>query len=613
MKPYFDMKILSILIVIAIIAISYGLFFYFQSITENQIRSSLFAQQEMRQQESTKAIANHIESDLSYFMSNLRLLASSPSIQRLNDAPLSAEARTLTREVFTDLNSYSPQNPGPNVDRLFLVDRNGIILLDVHQSSTEQNFEGSDISSMEYFQEVRTTMAPVFSKGIDGLDGNYKIALAQPILDINGKFAGLVVAKLLTSTFFQHYGNIYDIQSQYLAVLDRNSVHLVHPVQSLIGTPFFGEFAQEATGRTRVLNELVTNVIAGQPGQAVYEFVNGERLTTGHPIYLEGEPTYFVFIITPTSVIYANIADVLSAQRIQTFSLLAVTTASIFVLIIFLAMWNSNLRKAVAAKTEELVDANKQLSIANEQLIENYERLRASDRLQKEFINVAAHELRTPVQPIIGLSDVLLSQKSTDPETRILLEAIRRNANRLYHLSSDILDVARIESKSLRLVKKDVDLVSLLKQAVEDANDKLGDGKVKIVLQEPRDKHMRAFVDVERIHQVLSNLLDNAMKFTEEGAITVSAEKSGSDFVIKVTDTGTGIHPEILPNLFNKFATKSEKGTGLGLYISKSIIEAHGGKIWAENNKDGKGAMFAFSLPVTATDKVQDGIVEKSR
>jgi signal transduction histidine kinase len=613
MKPYLDTKVFSILIVIAIIAISYGLFFYFQSITENQIRSSLFAQQEMRQRESTKAIANHIESDLSYFMSNLRLLASSPSMQRLNDAPLSAEARTLTREVFAELNSYSPQNPGPNVDRVFVADRNGIILLDVHQSSTDQDFEGSDISSTEYFQEVRTTMAPVFSKGIKGLDENYKIALAQPIIDANGDFAGLVVAKLLTSTFFQHYGNIYDIQSQYLAVLDRDSVHLAHPVRSLVGAPFFGEFAQEATGRTEVLNELVTNVIAGQTGQAVYEFVNGERLTTGHPIYLEGEPTYFVFVITPTSVIYANIADVLSTQRIETFSLLAGTTATIFVLIVFLAMWNSNLRKAVAAKTEQLVDANKQLSIANEQLIENYERLRASDKLQKEFINVAAHELRTPVQPIIGLSDVLLSQKDTDPETRLLLETISRNAKRLYRLSSDILDVARIESKSLRLVKKEVDLVSLLKQIVEEANDRLIDNKVQLMFAESKANKVTAFVDSERVQQVLSNLLDNAVKFTEEGPITVSLEKNEGDVVVKVTDTGPGIHPDILPKLFNKFATKSEKGTGLGLYISRSIIEAHGGHIWAENKKDGRGAIFTFSLPLTATDKVQDRIVEKSK
>jgi two-component system sensor histidine kinase VicK len=134
-----------------------------------------------------------------------------------------------------------------------------------------------------------------------------------------------------------------------------------------------------------------------------------------------------------------------------------------------------------------------------------------------------------------------------------------------------------------------------------------------LMFAEPKDNKVTAFVDADRVQQVLSNLLDNAVKFTEEGAITVSLEKNEGDVVVKVTDSGPGIHPDILPKLFNKFATKSEKGTGLGLYISRSIIEAHGGHIWAENKKDGRGAIFTFSLPLTATDKVQDRIVEKSK
>jgi signal transduction histidine kinase len=436
----------------------------------------------------------------------------------------------------------------------------------------------------------------------------------------DGKFKGSVIATPLVSTFFQHYGNIHDIGSQYLAVLDRDSVQLVHPVSSLVGTPFFGEATQEATGHIEVLNNLVAKVMAGQSGEAVYEFRNGERLTTGYPVYLAGQPTYFVFVITPTSVIYANVADALSAQRIETFSLLAGTTASIFVLIVFLAMWNNNLRKAVIAKTEQLVEANKQLSIANDQLTENYEQLRASERMQKEFINVAAHELRTPIQPIIGLSDLLLNRqhininnRPIDQETRVLLETIRRNARRLYRLSSDILDVTKIESRAMHLEKKEVDILELLKQVVEEAKSQIADGnKIEVVLVTPRngekddDGQMKVFADSQRIQQVISNLLDNAIKFIEQGTITVTAEKKeggeGRDvIVVKVIDTGSGIHPDVFPQLFTKFVTRSDRGTGLGLYISKSIIEAHGGKIWAENNKDGRGATFSFILPVAAS------------
>lgn len=615
MKKYHpDLKILSVLIVIAIIAISYGLFFYLQTTTENQIRSSLFRQQELRQQESTKAIANHIESDITLILSELRVLAQSPVFQTNDEL---RNANSLTKDTFTQINTDSQGNQEQLIDRLIIIDENGIILIDVHEpkaDDSDQNFEGSDVSSTEYFQQSKTTLMPTFSKGIKGLDGGLKIAISYPILDESGKLLGLVTAKALASTFFQHYGNIYDIQSQYLAVLDRDSVQLVHPVQSLVGTPFFGEFTQDATVRTEVLNSLVSKVMSGQSGQAVYEFSNGERLTTGYPIYLGGQPSYFVFVITPTSVIYANIADALSTQRIETFSLLAGTTATILVLIIFLAMWNSNLRQAVAAKTEQLIDANRQLSIANEQLVENYEQLHASEKMQKEFINVAAHELRTPVQPIIGLTDMLLSQRSVDPETRLLLEAIHRNAGRLHRLSSDILDVTRIESRSLRLAKNKVDLVKLLKQGIEEAKTQILNGKIELVLVEPQEKHLQVFVDNQRIEQVLSNLLDNAIKFTEQGTITVTAEKQDSDtVVVKVTDTGSGIHPDIFPKLFNKFASKSEKGTGLGLYISKSIIEAHGGRIWAENNKDGIGATFAFSVPIAVPGgdhKMDSQIVE---
>jgi len=603
-----DLKAISILIVIAIIAISYGLFFYFQSATENQIKSSLFIQQELRQEANTKALANHIESDLSLVMANLGILASSPGFQ-ITDGSNLAENRALMRAVLDQMNTDSQGNHAYIMQRIFLIDKNGLVLADVHEAGIDENLEGSDASSMEYFQEVKSTLKPTFSKGYVGLDGSLKIAVSYPILDESGGFLGVISAMALSSTFFQHYGNIYDIESQFLSVLDIDSVYLIHPLQSLVGRPFFGEFAQNVTSRTEALNNLIVDVMQGQPGRAVYEFRGVERLTTSHPIYLEGEPTYFVFVITPTSSVYANVDVALSSQRIETFSLLAGTTATIFILIIFLAMWNSNLRNAVRAKTEQLMEANKQLSIANKQLTENYEKLHASEKMQKEFINIAAHELRTPVQPIIGLSDVLLGeQQSFDPRTRHLLQAIHRNAIRLYHLSSDILDVTRIDSGSMQLAKKEVGVAEILKLAVKTGETLIADGcRIKLVLATPQAENLRVFADKERIHQVLLNLLSNAIKFTEKGTITVTSEKKGSDVVIKVIDSGTGIDPEIMPRLFTKFASKSDHGTGLGLYISKSIVKAHGGRIWAENKTDGKGAMFAFSLPVIMAAPIDAG------
>lgn len=236
---------------------------------------------------------------------------------------------------------------------------------------------------------------------------------------------------------------------------------------------------------------------------------------------------------------------------------------------------------------------------------ELYERLEAHDRMQKEFINIAAHELRTPTQAILGYSELL--QNVSGEHAVDMLKALTRNAYRLQSLITDILDVARIESDSLIIEKGKLNLTDLVTTVIEDAKNQVevSGKKIKISyfhkqmqegLQENKDLIIEA--DKERIFQVISNLLSNALKFTKEGSIAVTIEKVQKEVIVKVKDSGSGIDREIFPKLFEKFASKSEKGTGLGLFISKNIIEAHGGRIWAENNPDGIGAMFAFSLPL---------------
>jgi signal transduction histidine kinase len=180
------------------------------------------------------------------------------------------------------------------------------------------------------------------------------------------------------------------------------------------------------------------------------------------------------------------------------------------------------------------------------------------------------------------------------------IKMIARNARRLQRLSEDILDIARIESSSLTLHKSLFNLKDVLMLLVEDCRKQIQmDGReVKIIHKQLDD--LEVYADKERIMQVLGNLLSNALKFTKQGTITVHSEQSNdkSQLIVKVTDTGLGIDPALLLRLFTKFATKSDKGTGLGLYISKSIVETHGGKIWAENNHDGKGSTLTFTLPV---------------
>jgi signal transduction histidine kinase len=235
---------------------------------------------------------------------------------------------------------------------------------------------------------------------------------------------------------------------------------------------------------------------------------------------------------------------------------------------------------------------------------ELYEKLEAHDRMQKEFINIAAHELRTPTQAILGYSELL--QDDSGEHTADMLKALTRNAYRLQRLITDILDIARIESGTLILEIESVNLTDLITTAIGDAKNqvKISGKSIEIsyfhkqIQDAQQKKDLIVDADKDRILQVLSNLLSNALKFTKEGSIAVTTEKVENEVIVKVKDSGSGIDREIFPNLFERFVSKSEKGTGLGLFISKNITLAHGGRIWAENNPDGIGAMFAFSLPI---------------
>jgi signal transduction histidine kinase len=232
---------------------------------------------------------------------------------------------------------------------------------------------------------------------------------------------------------------------------------------------------------------------------------------------------------------------------------------------------------------------------------ELYEKLKSHEKMQKEFINIAAHELRTPTQAILGYAELSQMQGSNVNKDEALSKIVK-NAERLQRLTEDILDVTRIESQTLKLDKRKFDLRDMAASVLDDYRNRIQNGKnVGLVLLNA-DKAAFVVADKGRISQVLSNLVSNALKFTKSGTVSVSIEEVKNDdynkeFIAAVKDTGTGLDSDIMTQLFTKFVSKSQTGTGLGLFISKSIVEAHGGRIWAENNPDGKGATFRFSLP----------------
>jgi signal transduction histidine kinase len=223
--------------------------------------------------------------------------------------------------------------------------------------------------------------------------------------------------------------------------------------------------------------------------------------------------------------------------------------------------------------------------------------------MQKEFINVAAHELRTPIMPILGEAELIENDISDNESARISREQISsiiRNAKRLDRLAADILDVTNIEGKSLKLNKTTFDIDDILSQLVIEYSrqiekDVAKNKKIKISYE---PLHVMVFADNYRITQVISNIINNAIKFTDQGIITIIGNEDSAELTIKISDTGKGIDNEIINRLFDKFVSRSEQGTGLGLFISKNIIEAHGGRIIGFNNENGTGATFVIVLPL---------------
>jgi signal transduction histidine kinase len=259
---------------------------------------------------------------------------------------------------------------------------------------------------------------------------------------------------------------------------------------------------------------------------------------------------------------------------------------------------------------EQIKEANVKFLALNSELTAAYEQLKIQERMEREFINIAAHELKTPMMPIMAVAEILESKLHDGTEVALNpgdARIVIRNAKRLEQLSQVILDVTKIESNALRLNRQVVPVREIIAPIVQDFESQLVERRVRLALDVPDDIFVEG--DKERLHQVVANLLSNAIKFTEDGEVTITAgnkelpAKAGEYVFVEVHDTGTGIDQEVFPKLFTRFTTKSETGMGLGLYISKKIVEAHGGRIWGRNNSDGKGATITFTLPsLSGTD-----------
>jgi signal transduction histidine kinase len=555
----------------------------------------------MQAHDLSKSLENRLDS----VRSNLEILANAPLIQRGEYS----QARVLVNTAFVDQKVYDKYYGGDRTDR-------------------------------PYFIEPRHTHQPYISTLRDSVDGVARIFIAYPIIANNdsGVFKGVVVASMNLMSLGNSVTEQLPPDSQgTVSLMDRNGSILYDQNNALVGKNYFSNEVQSLlftndlpANQKDAFDALMRDSIAGNSGTGEYSSSSGVPLILVYnPIMFDqdsGNRQHAMSLHLTLPKAFASDIVVLIEQQKNLSTIVPAAIGAVAVAIaLMIIRWNSKLESTVKERTTKLEAAN--------------ERLEAQERAQREFINIAAHELRTPIQPILGLSEIIRGRMSNlarqlqrgkdeviykqlqdssavtaqsdsiDSSSSLsssvekivpMVDVINRNARRLEKLTSDLLDVSRIENnKFLELSKEKFDLGEKIETVINDIRTIIPDNKDIQIRFESNVKKAPVMIegDRARIFEVISNLLSNAIKFTEEGEVVVVLDVKDGQAIVSVRDTGSGISPEIYPNLFSKFATKSEKGTGLGLFIAKNIVEAHGGKIWAENNSDGRGAIFTFSLP----------------
>jgi signal transduction histidine kinase len=605
----FSKSNIVLLLVIAAIGTSLSILSYqYSSVTAKDIAE--IASQEIRSNARIEAhdLSELLIHDIQSITNNLRTLVAAPAIHN--------NMTSLTQVLFDSAQTSTKVL----TDGYYLLDQNGrLIAWSNSNGSSLGKSKSLDLGSLEYFIVPKKTHSPYYTSVMTSADNVPRLYISFPIMVPEAKFdkgGNIIVTKTFKGVIVAAV-NVNSIgkslQSELspeiisnVGLMDKNGVFLYARNHALIGKNYLGdEFQSSVPPEIKdSYDGILGRSLQGKSG-AEDITVRGNTTTISYqPVTIDGKRLWTLYIGSPHGLT-SNVGLLIDQQK--NFSTLAVVAiGAIAVGMAFLILsWNRRLKGAVDARTSELRRANESLIESNKLLASANEQLKVHDRMQSEFINVAAHELRTPIMPILGDAeyiehkfDITNEIVEVDKET---IASIIRNAKRLDRLASDILDVTRIESKSLKLNKEQFDLSDVLLTCVQDLREQMEDddsiGRNVKISYTPRSILVEA--DKGRITQVILNLLRNAIKFTSEGVISIDAFRKDDKVLVSVKDTGPGIDPEILPRLFSKFVTKSDKGTGLGLFISKSIIDAHRGTIWAVNNADGRGCTFTFSIPST--------------
>ena len=577
--------------------------YQFSSAASNQILS--IAADDIRSGAKIQAhdLSNVLASKISAISNNLKT-ASERSVFKDNSQLENAKL-TLTglQDASKDL-----------TDVYFWLDQDGKLVW-ASSISADQSNVGADRSYREYFTGPRDSGDVYFTTAIVSTDGIPRIHVATPIFDSGGQFKGVIGAGIRLQVLGQFLENQISPEfSGQVGMMDRNGVVLYSNNVEMIGTNIFDDKIQSQIpdDLKGTFNDFLHRSLSGGSGAEDLSY-QGKTGSLAYQTATINGKDFAVIYVTAEHVFASDVLAIVGQQQVFAWIMIGVVTAIAAGLAIIVLSWNGQLKIVVTEKTKGLESANVDLrqksaelekaldevEESNMQLEKANEKILAHDQMQTEFVNIAAHELRTPIQPLLSAAEILEEELQQGAENMKIskeeIEMIIRNAKRLARLSSDLLEVSRIESGTLNLKLETFDLNERIKTEIIDSNHV--DPNLKIDFR-PSVESIIIEADKSRISEVISNLLANAIKFTKEGTITLTTAIVNGNVEVKVRDTGTGIDDEMIPRLFTRFSSRSDAGTGLGLFISKSIVEAHGGKIWGENNPNSDGATFVFSLPI---------------
>lgn len=626
-KKILTRRNLLVLFLITSIASSLSFFsFQFSAYTSNEIRKIASDDVAINAQNEAYDLSRIIVNRINSITTNLQLLGNAPTI-------LSGNNQDVTR--LFDAAQYSTEDL---TEYYMWLDTGGNIISasNFARASFQYNTIGQNERVLLLAEPKETGdvyYSNIFRSHSDGIDRLY---ISHPLINslqsqenLKGEFKGVVVASMRLSALETLLANeLWPTFNSDVILTDRTGDIIYSVERSTYGrnimenTAFLTRpFIQELDENT---SADVTEFLKSSNGQAQAGVISIERgnkaiTVASQPIIQNGKHFWTLYIVAPH--VFADNVDILSTQQDMLALIVPLVIGAVSVLIAYLVLsWNWKLEDTVNARTMQLRKANASLREANSQLALLNEQLEQHAKLQRKFVNLAAHELRTPIMPILGATDLIESRFQSEGGEILLkrdeFDIVSRNARRLEKLATDILDVARIETNSLPLHKEQFNLNDLLEVAVSDIKNQFPSDRVAYSIL--MNESIEVYADKTKLARVLSHLLSNSAKFTDQGEIVITAAKEGiadddknggkQDLIhISIADTGTGIDPIVMPRLFTKFTNEAGKdraqlGSGLGLYISKGIIEAHGGKIWAENNTVGRGATFHLTLPVYKVD-----------